>query len=75
MARGRFDYPTPAMDPADRDHSRCPVCGWSPCTETCRLGLSPLDVVELSMLFPDLPAQNCHDEGHFEGNVEDDADG
>ena len=52
MAKGRFDYPTPAMDPADRDHSRCPVCGWSPCTLTCSLGLTAGEVIELALMFP-----------------------
>jgi len=50
------------MDPADRDHSRCPVCGWSPCTLTCSLGLTAGDVVELALMFP------CeHGEGTFDG--------
>jgi hypothetical protein len=58
------------MDPSDRDHARCPVCGWSPCTVSCRLALTAGEVVELAMMFPD-PVEPC-DHGD---QVEDDTDG
>jgi hypothetical protein len=29
----------------------CPVCGWRPCLDSCRLGLSAADLEELSAPF------------------------
>lgn len=64
MAAGRNGYRTPG-EGVDRDHSLCPVCGWSPCTVSCRLALTAGDLLELSMMFPH-PACD-HGEGQPEG--------
>ncbi len=46
--RGVFG-PTPPT-PEDPDHTKCPVCGWNPCTRTCRLALTQDDVLMLRAL-------------------------
>lgn len=52
MAAGRNGFPTPPDGGLDRDHTLCPVCGWTPCTSCCSLGLTGDDLLELRMLFP-----------------------
>lgn len=35
----------------------CPVCGWNPCTDGCRLGLNRYDVEMLEARFDDRPLE------------------
>ena len=51
MAAARFDFPTPPSP--GEDHTTCPVCGWNPCTDSCRLGLSVYDVERFQAQFDD----------------------
>lgn len=74
MAANRMGYPTPP--PPGEDHTACPVCGWRPCLEGCRLGLSAHEVQALEALFPCdhggdgddyfLPPEEFVDPGDFE---------
>ncbi len=49
MAASRSGYPTPPT-PDDPDHSCCPICGWCPCTSTCRLGLTKADISRCALI-------------------------
>lgn len=57
MAANRLGFPEPA--PFGENHSTCPVCGWSPCTDTCRLGLSRWDVEIFESMFFDPSTEDC----------------
>lgn len=68
MAANRLGFPTPP-GPGE-DHSCCPVCGWNPCTDECRLGLSRWDVEDLDGFWDCPEALEIFPELEFEVELE-----
>lgn len=53
--------------PAPEDNrANCPICGYSPCAEDCRLGLHEWEVNELEAMFWE-PDEGDDDDGQLDG--------
>ncbi len=55
MAANRCYPPTPGT-PEDPDHTKCPICAWSPCLKDCPLEITAGDLELFESYFFEPPA-------------------